>query len=511
MRRRLRYIAVWTAAVLLIAACASIGSPDGGPYDETPPVFLGSTPKPFALGVKEKRVTLDFDEFIKIEKAAEKVVISPPQITQPIIKTNGKSIIVELDDSLKANTTYSIDFSDAIVDNNEGNPLGNFALLFSTGEQIDTFEVAGTVLNATNLEPIKGILVGLYDNLSDTIFKKEPLMRISRTDSRGRFIIRGVAQGKYRVYALQDADGDFMYSQKSEMIAYSHKTFEPTCAPDIRQDTVWRDSLHIDSIIRVSYTHFYPDNVVLTAFTPIQTDRYLLKTERSTPEKFTLFFTYGSDTLPTLRGLNFNADDAFIIEASENNDTIAYWLKDTTLVNQDTLRFELQYMATDTTGLLVSKTDTIEALPKVSYEKRLKLLEKEIEEWKEKQEKAKKKGRAYDSIMPVRHMEVSVKSQSQLDPDKAVLIEVPIPLNRCDTSGIHLYSKIDTLWYNAQFTMMPVPGKLRQYQIMAEWRPDVEYSLEMDSAIFESIYGRVNAPIKKVLKCAASMSMAHYS
>ena len=488
------------SALLMLVSCARMGNPDGGWYDDTPPKVLGAFPKDRATGVKAQKITINFDEFIKIEDATNKVVISPTQIEMPEIKATGRRIVVELKDSLKDNVTYTVDFSDAISDNNEGNPMGNYTYSFSTGEQIDTFEVAGTVLNATNLEPIKGILVGLYDNLSDTIFKKEPLMRISRTDSRGRFIIRGVAKGKYRVYALQDADGDFMYSQKSEMIAYSHKTFEPTCAPDIRQDTVWRDSLHIDSIIRVTYTHFYPDNVVLTAFTPIQTDRYLLKTERSTPEKFTLFFTYGSDTLPTLRGLNFNADDAFIIEASENNDTIAYWLKDTTLVNQDTLRFELQYMATDTTGLLVSKTDTIEALPKVSYEKRLKLLEKEFEEWKEKQEKAKKKGRAYDSIMPVRHMEVSVKSQSQLDPDKAVLIEVPIPLNRCDTSGIHLYSKIDTLWYNAQFTMMPVPGKLRQYQIMAEWRPDVEYSLEMDSAIFESIYGRVNAPIKKGLK-----------
>ena len=214
MRRILKHIVVWTAAVLLIAACASVGSPDGGPYDETPPVFLGCTPKPFALGVKEKRVTLEFDEFIKIEKAAEKVVISPPQVTQPIIKTSGKSIIVELDDSLKANTTYSIDFSDAIVDNNEGNPLGNFALLFSTGEQIDTFAVSGTVLNAQNLEPIKGILVGLHSNLADTAFTKLPFDRVSRTDADGRFTVRGIAPGKYRAYALQDANQNYRFDQK---------------------------------------------------------------------------------------------------------------------------------------------------------------------------------------------------------------------------------------------------------------------------------------------------------
>ena len=89
MHKKIKHIAIFVFAVLLVAACASIGSPDGGPYDETPPVFLGSTPEPFALGVKDKRVTLEFDEFIKIEKAAEKVVISPPQITPPVIRTNG--------------------------------------------------------------------------------------------------------------------------------------------------------------------------------------------------------------------------------------------------------------------------------------------------------------------------------------------------------------------------------------------------------------------------------------
>ena len=95
-KARIKHIAVWAVAALLVAACASIGSPDGGPYDETPPVFLGSEPEPFALGVKDKRVTLEFDEYIKIEKAAEKVVISPPQITQPVIKVNGKKIVVQI-------------------------------------------------------------------------------------------------------------------------------------------------------------------------------------------------------------------------------------------------------------------------------------------------------------------------------------------------------------------------------------------------------------------------------
>jgi 5-hydroxyisourate hydrolase-like protein (transthyretin family) len=180
----------------------------------------------------------------------------------PEIKSEGKSIRVTLADSLKANTTYTIDFSDAISDNNEGNPLGNYTYSFSTGDHIDTLQVAGYVLDAENLEPIKGILVGLYRNLADSAFIKLPMLRVSRTDSRGRFVVKGVAPGSYRVYALQDADGDYKFSQKSEKIAFSHEIIVPSCKPDTRQDTLWTDSLHIKDITRVPYTHFLPDQLV---------------------------------------------------------------------------------------------------------------------------------------------------------------------------------------------------------------------------------------------------------
>ena len=156
-------------------------------------------------------------------------------------------------------------------DNNEGNPMGNYTYSFSTGDHIDTLEVSGYVLEAENLEPIKGILVGLYSNQSDTAFEKEPMLRVSRTDSRGRFVIRGVAKGDYRIYALQDADGNYMFNQKSEKIAFTPEVIMPSWKPDIRQDTLWTDSLHIKDIKQVPYTHFLPDDVTLSAFTEPQT------------------------------------------------------------------------------------------------------------------------------------------------------------------------------------------------------------------------------------------------
>ena len=157
---------------LFTISCARMGQPDGGWYDDDPPQVVGSTPEDRATNVKTKKVTIFFDEYIKIDNASEKVIVSPPQLETPEIKAAGKKIVVELKDTLKENTTYTIDFSDAITDNNENNPMGNYTFTFSTGEQIDTFEIAGYVLDASNLEPIKGIAVGLYDDLSDTAFTK---------------------------------------------------------------------------------------------------------------------------------------------------------------------------------------------------------------------------------------------------------------------------------------------------------------------------------------------------
>ena len=477
-----------------------MGSPDGGWYDDDPPKVVRSTPDDQSVNVTSKKITIYFDEFIKLDDASSKVVISPPQMEMAEIKASGKKVVVELQDSLKENTTYSIDFSDAISDNNEGNPMGSYAFTFSTGEHIDTFQVSGYVLDASNLEPVKGIMVGLYDDHADSAFKTKPMLRVSRTDSRGHFVVKGVAPGTYRAYALQDMDNDFRFSQRSEMLAFDHATFSPTSKPDTRIDTIWRDSLHIDALRPVPYTHFLPDDITLLAFTHVQTDRYLLKTERKDAERFSMYFTYGHQDLPVIRGLNFEADSAFVIETNERQDTIHYWLRDTTLVNQDTLRMEVSYMMTDTLGNLVSQTDTLDVLAKTPYEKRMKDKAKEIEKWQKEQEKKKKRDQPYDSIYPVQPLKPDIRIPSAMVPDAKIIVEMPNPLVRHDTAAIHLYSQIDSLWYEAAYVFKSVPGTIRQFEITADWRPATEYSLEIDSAAFENIYGQVSDKYKQGIK-----------
>ena len=253
---------------------------------------------------------------------------------------------------------------------------------------------------------MKGIAVGLYPaDAPDSVFLSEPLLRISRTDSRGHFVVKGVAPGKYRAFALQDAEGDYRFSQKSEKIAFNHDVFTPSSKPDTRHDTIWRDTLHIERILAIPYTHFLPDDIVLRAFTETQTDRHLLKNERKDPDRIAFYFTYGHEELPEIRGLNFSEKEAFVVEANEKRDTIVYWLRDTTLINRDTLQMQVRYHATDTLGQLALVTDTLEMIPKTPYAKRLKQKQKEYEDWEKAQQKLKKRGERYDSMAarPLRH------------------------------------------------------------------------------------------------------------
>lgn len=484
----------------MLYSCAKMGAPDGGWYDETPPRVIGATPAEKSTHIDKRNIRINFNEFVKIDNPTQNVVVSPPQLEVPEIKGEGKSINVKLIDKLQPNTTYTIDFSNAISDNNEGNPLGNFTYSFSTGNHIDTLEVAGYVVQAADLEPVKGILVGLYADLSDTAFKTKPMLRVSRTDSRGHFIIRGVAPGKYRVYALQDADGDYSFKQRSEMLAFNHDIIEPSFRPDVRQDTLWRDSLHIESIAQVSYTHFLPDNICLRAFNEIVTDRHLLKSERPEPNHFTLYYTYGDSVLPTVRGLNFNTKDAFVVESSAHKDTVTYWLRDTALVNQDTLKMVVTQNITDSTGVLRQQEDTLTLLAKVPYAKRLKDKQKAFDEWKKKQDKLKKRGEPYETTMPEEPLKLEITPSGDMDPDQNISIVAKEPLKDVDTNHVRLFSHPsgDSLWYKEPYELKRISNE--EFQVKAAWKPGTEYSFEADSTAFETIYGTMSGKLKQGLK-----------
>lgn len=501
---KLHTLLIYIVTLCALWSCANPGSgPDGGPYDETPPRIVMMTPAQGSTGVKAKKVSIVFDELIKVENAQEKVIVSPPQIENPEIKASGRRISVELLDTLKENTTYTVDFSDAIVDMNEGNALGNFTYYFSTGSRIDSMEVAGYVLQASDLEPVKGILVGLHSNMADSAFTTMPFERVARTDGAGHFVIKGVAPGAYRAYALKDMDNDFKY-MRGEMLAFSRDTIVPSSFPDVRHDTLWADTVHIDTIKTVHYTHYMPDKVVLLAFSERNLTRQLLKTERE-PNFFKMYFTAPSKHEPELRGIDFDAQKTLIRERNAGNDTLTYWICDTALVNRDSLGVIATFEATnDSTGVNYMKTDTLYMVPKILFERRQKLKEQELEKWRKTQEKRRKRGEASSDVPPVEPLKMDFSVRSMMAPDRNLHFKLEEPAARVDTTAFHLFLKVDSTYREAPFRLERDTLSLLNYTLRGAWRPGQEYVLNVDSAAVEGISGKVS----KVFDAKFSISKA---
>ena len=504
---------IYNAASALLAfaalsGCAAVGNPDGGPYDETPPRITGSHPDNGATGVKTKKVTIDFNEFIKLENASEKVVVSPPQIEQPEIKVTGKKIQVELFDTLKPNTTYSIDFADGIVDNNEGNPLGDFCFRFSTGDAIDTMEVSGYVLNADDLEPVKGMTVGLHSDLSDSAFMTKPFDRVSRTDASGHFTIRGIAPGTYKIYAVNDMDQTFSYSQRSEKIAWMDSVIVPTSERRFRVDTLFTDEGKVDTTFTVPFTQFLPNDITLLAFTPTPVQQYMTGYERKTHEKFTIRFALPLDSMPDVKGLNFDESDAYIVQHSARYDTLLFWMKDTAIYYMDTLNISVTYLATDSTNALSPRTDTLRLMPEKSRERILKeQARKEEEQQKEFEKQLKRLERVGDSLgiakllqPKIKFLDCKLTSGNSLSLYQNVTLTFNEPVTFLSDTALHLYHQMDTVWKEVPFEMEQDPIDILTYYIYGEWKPEETFKIILDSAGVQGLYGLHNDQEEATLK-----------
>lgn len=479
-----------TAVAVFLYSCASVGTLGGGDYDETPPKFLKGKPMPNELNASQKRITIEFDEYIKLDKPQEKIVISPPQVQQANVRANGKKVLIDLQDTLISNTTYTIDFGDAIQDNNEGNPLENFVYTFSTGERLDTMEVSGTVLNAMNLEPVKGMMVGLHADLADSAFTSKPFDRVGRTDSRGRFTIKGVAPGEYHIFGLQENDQNYFYSQPAEMVAFDDSLVIPTFDLRMRQDTTWIDSLVIDTIVERQYTHYLPDKLILKAFVNNKKEQRLSRSERTTKKDFTLFFTAPADTFPTIRGINFDEKDAFVIERlTDRIDTLKYWIRDSLIFQLDTLQLEVTYLYTDSLKELVPRTDTLRLASREKPKS-----DRELQKAKEEKEKEEKRRRERGDTLNVEpkieFLSVDIYAPSSIDVYDYLTLTFPEPVAILDSAAFHLLHKVDTLWHNVPFELQPDSFNIRVFNIYADWKPGESYSLQVDSAAVFGIYGR---------------------
>jgi len=473
-KTKIQYVLATFGIILLSYACANKAQgPTGGPKDITPPSVLKSYPANGSLNFKKKQILIDFDELVSVEKANENVLISPPQVKPPDVKSFGKRVTVEFNEPLFDSTTYTINFDNAIVDLNEKNAIKNYFFSFSTGNEIDTLKIAGTVINAEDLNPMSGIFVGIYKETSDTVFSKKPFLRIGKTDENGRFSINNIKKGAYKVFALGDANRDYFF-QPGEGLALYDSLVVPTTRIEQMQDTVWKDTVTVDSIRTYMGTRFLPDDLTLRYFKESKKRQYLVKNERKEPFVFSLFFNTVMKELPKIKPLNFEWEGKYLLQKNNAMDSLTYWITDSLVWKTDTLKMTVSYMKTDSVFNLVPTTDTLNiSMRKARLNPKARLAKKPTDL----------------KVEPLKYLNNIASTFEIYNP---IILNFEAPLSDIDISKIKLNQKIDTTFKSIPFKWRQIDSTKMNFAIDYKWVAENSYELNIDSAAFKSIYNKIS-------------------
>lgn len=469
------------AAALLLAACASIGRPEGGPRDMTPPVMVSSTPAPGSVNVSNGRIDIIFDENITLDDPMNKIVVSPPQKKQAQISSNGRRVRITLRDTLRDSTTYTVDLADAVRDLNEGNILDGLAIDFSTGPSIDTLMISGIVFEGRTLEPAQGMIVGVYSTpVADTALTTLPMDRITKTNALGRFTIRNLKPGSYRVFAINDLNHDFHWD-RSEDIAFLDRDISPSTMAVEVTDT-FTDAAGNDSLVTRPATRFLPDDILLTWFNENYKPLYLVKHERPDARRLTLEMSTRSDSLPQLTLLNTvragaRLDREAVLQSSPGLDSLTYWLRDTTLIDSDTLKIAARYLHTDTLDNITFTTDTL------TFALR-------------QPKKKKKRDEETDSVPKLEFVNIGISSRQPQDLNMPLLFETSTPTASIDSAGFRIEELVDSVWMPIAARIPSPPDSLQPMRLLTEmtWKPKTKYRVTIDSLAVTDIYGNHNRP-----------------
>lgn len=482
--KSLYYIFIIIAAAVMYS-CSNIGNPSGGPIDKTPPIFMRSNPTPNAVNVKDRKIEIFFDEIVTLKDPSTKIIVSPAQTEMPRMSALGRKVTVELVDSLLPNTTYTIDFSNSIQDNNEGNAIDNFAFAFSTGSVIDSMRVSGYVLDSRTLEPMQSVVVGLQSNLADSAFHKEKLQRVALTNDRGQFTIRNVSPGSYHIFALKDLDRDYKFGNPTEDIAFLDSIIVPSIGSREAADTVYNDLNEIDTIMRATRPAYFPNDILLSMFNEDRKSQYLANNLRVDSTRISLTFAAASDTLPSLSivGRNDVPDQWYTLERSQTNDTLTYWIRPPHLVSADTLMVATTYLRTDTASNLSWGTDTL----KFTFQRQ--------------KAKKKKKNEETDSLEQIRFMELHPLANGTQEVYAPLLLQTGTPIERYSREAFHLQRKLqnDTTFYPAEIKSIALRDSTlnrRDLMLKVDWEPGAAYTLAVDSLAMTDIYGLQTKPLK---------------
>ena len=460
-------------AVLALISCANRGmGPQGGPKDSIPPVAVKSEPELGALEFNGKRIEITFNEYLQLSDLGSNLLMSPPQQNPPDVKARGKRLIVQFQDTLRDSTTYTIDFGSAICDYTEKNPAKGFYFYFSTGTEIDTLEHLGRVFNAENLNPLSGILVGIYNDMSDTAFVRHPFLRIAKTDSAGMFRISNIHPGTYRLYAVDDISRDYRLTV-GESLAFA------------------------DDPIRVLHAHSDSDSIHLSTlflFSESQQKLYMQRVLREQQHCVQMLFSSTPDSMPVWRVMrpseadSTRHDSAWIdptpyifTRYSAKRDTVSLWLTDSIAILQDTIYLETRYRRTDSLNNLEWCTDTLRAVYRAP-----KLNSKALEA-KEREERN-------------RRLTLKTNARKNFELYDTLRLTCATPLASIVLDSIHLMEKVDTNYRPVPFTIAPYDTLPMELLFFADLQEGTEYELRLDSGTLHDVYGtthiKANYPLQ---------------
>lgn len=214
------WLFIISTSIFLLPRCANIVPPSGGPKDTTAPRMVGVNPMDSALHFKSKRVVFTFDEYVELDNIFDKLIVSPTLKRTPTVTSKLHTVTMVIKDTLEANTTYTFNFSDAIKDINERNPIQEFSYVVSTGDYLDSLQVRGYIVNAQTGKPDSNVSVMMYRHMEDSVVSKEKPVYYARSRGNGGFWFKNLAPGDYKIFALKEEDKDLQYNQPAELIAF---------------------------------------------------------------------------------------------------------------------------------------------------------------------------------------------------------------------------------------------------------------------------------------------------
>lgn len=474
----MRKLSTIIMAIIVFLSCANPGIPSGGEKDETPPQITNTNPENYTTNFNTSKIVLNFNEFVKLDNAAKNVIISPPQKKKPKVRLKEKQIVVELRDSLRKNTTYTIDFGKAIVDNNEGNLLGEYRYVFSTGDKIDKMGLAGYVKGAHIDTVVQQATVALYIP-SDTL---NPYLRIpdyiAQTDTLGFFMFNNIVDAEYKIIAFQDENNNTMLDPQ-EPLAFLENNIHTSEAPKEEADSIQLDK----------YTLFKNTELQLRVFKPVETQQYLKEYKRPLPEQLNFVFNAPRKDSLGIEILNTAENITFYREANEQNDSLTYWIGNKNIASQDTLRIKLSYLRTDSLEKLVPYNDTL----KLNYKAPKKTKEEKKEE---------------DNGEKIEFMNIKTNMSSRINYFDSLTLTFERPVTTLKKDDVFIFTKQDTIESPVTFelkedSMLPH----RKYQVIMPMKPNEKYNIRIDSM---KVYDSGNRPNQKLENSFETYDESYY-